>query len=61
MGVSGQRHAPAALYLLERPLTHWLGGWVGTRVGLDAEPKEKSFCPCQQPNPGRQVRSQSLH
>jgi hypothetical protein len=29
MGVIGQRHALAALYLLERiPGTHWIEGWV---------------------------------
>jgi hypothetical protein len=37
-GVSGQRHAPAALYPRERtPRTHWVGGWVGLRDGLDTE------------------------
>jgi hypothetical protein len=38
MGVSGQRHAPAAFYTRER--THgnnWIGGWVGLRAGLDTE------------------------
>jgi len=34
-GVRGQRHAPAALYPRERPGTHYTGGWVGTRAGLD--------------------------
>ena len=34
-GVSGQRHAPAALYPRERPGTHFTGGWVGPRAGLD--------------------------
>jgi len=33
--VSGQQHAPAALYLRERPGTHFTGGWVGPRAGLD--------------------------
>jgi hypothetical protein len=34
-GVSG-RHALAALYPRERiPGTHWTGGWVGPRAGLD--------------------------
>jgi len=28
-GVSGQQHAPAALYPRERPGTHFTGGWVG--------------------------------
>jgi len=34
-GVSGQQHAPTALYLMERPGTHFTGGWVGPRAGLD--------------------------
>jgi len=33
--VSGQQHAPAALYPVERPGTHCTGGWVGPRAGLD--------------------------
>jgi len=34
-GVSGQQHAPAALYPWERPGTHFTGGWVGLRASLD--------------------------
>jgi len=34
-GVSGQQHAPAALYPRERTGTHFTGGWVGPRAGLD--------------------------
>jgi hypothetical protein len=34
MGVGGQRPAPAALSLV-RPGTHYMGGWVGPRAGLD--------------------------
>jgi hypothetical protein len=38
MRVSGQRHAPAALYPEERTLgTRCTGGWVGPRDGLDTE------------------------
>jgi hypothetical protein len=38
MGVSGQRHAPAALCLGERNQgTHCAEGWVGPRAGLDTE------------------------
>jgi len=33
-GVSGQQHAPAALYPRERPGTHCTGGWVGPTAGL---------------------------
>jgi hypothetical protein len=37
-GVSGQCHAPAALCPREiTPVTHWIGGWVGLRAGLDTE------------------------
>ena len=33
--MSGQQHAPAALYPRERPGTHCTGGWVGPRAGLE--------------------------
>jgi len=33
--VSGQQHAPAALYRRERPGTHFTGGWVDPRAGLE--------------------------
>ena len=33
--VSGQQHAPAALYSRERPGTYFTGGWVGPRAGPD--------------------------
>jgi hypothetical protein len=43
MGVSGQRLAPAALYTWEMtPGTHWIGGWVGLKAGLDAEVRGKN-------------------
>jgi hypothetical protein len=52
MRVSGQRHAPAALYSGERtPYTHWIGGWVGLRAGLDTEDRGKILYLCQEPNP----------
>ena len=35
--VSGQQHAPAALNPRERPGTHFTGGWVGPRAGLDEQ------------------------
>jgi hypothetical protein len=36
MEVSGQLDAPATLSFGERaPDTHWVGGWVGPRIGLD--------------------------
>jgi len=34
-GVSGQQHAPAALYPWERPGAYFTGGWVDPRAGLD--------------------------
>jgi hypothetical protein len=49
MGVSGQHHAPAALY----PRTHCTGGWVGPRASLDTEARGKILCPCRGSNPDR--------
>ena len=34
-GVSGQQYTPAALYPRERPGTHFTGGCVGPKAGLD--------------------------
>jgi hypothetical protein len=39
MGVSGQRQAPAVLPLGNRPGTHFTGGWVGPKAGLDGRGK----------------------
>ena len=33
--MSGQQHDPAALYPWDRQSTHFTGGWVGPRAGLD--------------------------
>jgi len=33
--VRGQRYAPSAPYPREKPGTHFTGGWVGLRAGLD--------------------------
>jgi hypothetical protein len=56
MGVSGQRHAPAALYPRGKdPGTHWIGGWVGLRVGLDAGARRKILCPCRGSNLDRPI------
>jgi hypothetical protein len=46
MGVSGQRHTLAALYPREGTLcTHWIGGWVGLRAGLDTKRPEGERSP----------------
>jgi hypothetical protein len=57
-GVSGQQHAPAALYPRERPGTHCTGGWVGPRAGLDG--RKISPPPGFDPRTV-QARSQSLY
>jgi hypothetical protein len=45
MGVSDQRHAPAALYPQEwTPSTYWIGGWVDPRASLDTEVRGKILC-----------------
>ena len=54
-GVSGQQHAPAALYPRERPGTHFTGGWVGPRAGLERCGKSR---PQQDSIPDRPARSQ---
>jgi hypothetical protein len=42
MRMSGQRHASAAIYPREKdPGTHWIGGWVGLRPGVDTETRGK--------------------
>jgi hypothetical protein len=30
--------------------THWIGGWVGLRAGLDAGARRKILCPCRGSN-----------
>jgi hypothetical protein len=56
MGVSGQRHATAALYPWGSiPGTHCTGCWVGPIVGLDTEDRGKILCPCRRSNPDRPV------
>jgi len=56
-GVSGQQHAPAALYPRERPGTRFTGGWVGPRVGL-AGGKSRLH---RDSIPDRPARSQPLY
>jgi hypothetical protein len=43
------------------PLYRCTGGWVGPRVGLDAEAGGKILCLCRGLNPGRPVRIQTLY
>jgi hypothetical protein len=57
-GVSGQSHAPAALYpRIRTPGTHCTGGWVDIRTGLDTEARGKHPLPLQSTEP----RSSSLY
>jgi hypothetical protein len=57
-GVTGQRHASTALYPQERPTgTHWMGGRVDLRAGLDIETRGKILGS----NTGRLVCSQTLY
>jgi hypothetical protein len=54
--VSGQQHAPAALYPPgENPGTYFTGGWVGPRAGLDG--RGKSPVPTVIRSRGRPPRS----
>jgi hypothetical protein len=51
-GVSGQRHAQTALCPREStPGTHWIGGWVDFRAGLDTEARGKIRCLFRGSNP----------
>jgi hypothetical protein len=44
--VSGQRHALAATSPRGKdPGTHWTGGWIGLRAGLDTEARGKNHFP----------------
>jgi hypothetical protein len=54
MDVSGQVHAPAAIpRWRDPPRTHWIGGWMGPRAGLDTVAKRKIPSPCRESNPDR--------
>jgi hypothetical protein len=45
MGVSGQRHAPAALYPWGKDPRYPMYRGLGDRASLDTEVKEKSLAP----------------
>jgi hypothetical protein len=50
-GVSGQRHALAALYPRGKDLwCPWIGGWVCLRAGLGTEARGKILCLCRGSN-----------
>jgi hypothetical protein len=51
----GQLHAPAALPPGEiAPGTHWIGGWMGPRDGLEAMDKRQILPPPEiEPRPSR--------
>jgi hypothetical protein len=51
MEMSDQLHAPAALPQGRDLGTHWIGGWVGSRAGLDIVVKRKIRSICQDSNP----------
>jgi hypothetical protein len=40
------------------PGTHWIGGWMGPRIGLEAVQKRKILL-CRESNPGRPARRYS--
>jgi hypothetical protein len=52
MEVSGQLHAPvASAQAKQAPRTHWIGGWVGPRAGLDFMEWQKPSCTYNESNP----------
>jgi hypothetical protein len=61
MEARGQVHAPATLLMGKKIGTHWLGDWVGTKVGLDVlEKKEIPYC-WRDLNPGPSSLQPSLY
>jgi hypothetical protein len=58
MEVSGQLYAPAALLQASRTGTHWTGGGVGPRAGLDAVVRRSNnTCLYRESNRGLPTRS----
>ena len=53
----GQLHAQAAFYLREGPGTHYTGGWVGPRFGLEGGKYNRTGIR----SPDCAARSQSLY
>jgi hypothetical protein len=61
MKLSGQLFSPTTLPPGEgAPGTHWMGGWVGPRVDLDAVEKRKISYPYRESNFGRSPLNPSL-
>jgi hypothetical protein len=43
-------------FIRERtPGTHWIGGWMGLKAGVDTEARRKMLCLCWGSNPGHPV------
>jgi hypothetical protein len=62
IGVSGQRHASAAISSQEKtPGTYLVGGWVDLRAGLDTEVRGNILCLCRGSNPSHPLCSQKLY
>jgi hypothetical protein len=60
MEVSSQLHALVALPLGKITLsTHWIGGWVSPKAGVDSAEKRK-ILPCQELNLGHPLHILSL-
>jgi hypothetical protein len=58
MVMSGELHDPAAL----TPGTHWIGGWVGPRAGLNTEARRRESQPLSGiEHSGLQFKTLALH
>jgi len=55
--VSGQLHGGRFTAGDRTHETHWIGGWVGPRVGLDAVARRKILSLCRETNRGDPARS----
>jgi len=44
----------------QAPVTRWIGGWMGPRIGLDAVAKKRKSCLCRELNPGRTPAQDTL-
>jgi hypothetical protein len=61
MKLSGQLHAPGCFNPREKACsTHWIGGWVVSRAGLDMVVKRKIRSPCQDLNPESSPQSTAI-